>query len=117
MIKYISDFDQLSWLINLEKHAFYEGELIWDKRYELAEWLTANCSSIVYIWNGLVSPVGSPKETDGWGALISPDGKTFFLIFLNSADEAAFVLHYGGSQILRTKHKNGIAAYHSRRGQ
>lgn len=114
MISYISDFDQLSWLIDLEAHKFFECKLGWGKRHEFKDWLEANIEGDLYIWNGNLDPV--PNMETGWGKLIAPDGGTFFLIFLNTDDATKFALQYTSSELLHSIHRSGVAAYHNRRG-
>lgn len=116
-VTYVSDFDQLPWLIDPEQYRVYECNLHWAKRSRMRGWLHEHCQGQVLIWNGLLSP--DPHQIGEWGPLVSPDGTVCFFIFLDSSDESRFVLeHVGGVDSICVKvHKDIIAAYHNRRAK
>lgn len=112
-IVYISDFDQLTWLVDLDQHPFYECDINWQRRPMMREWIEENCEGPVLIWNGLVTP---DYGQSNYGHMVSPHPSLCHIIFLNKEDEAKFGLSMVGAPdgVVREIHRNGTAAYFHR---
>lgn len=116
-IVYISDFDQLTWLIDLYSFKFYECYLpardaLDNPREKMRSWIRNNCKEKVFIWNGLLSPQAA--NIGNWGNLVAPDLLTAFLIFTSSEDESRFALEFINTPTCKKLHKNGWAAFDNR---
>lgn len=112
-IVYMSDFDQLTWMIDLDAYSFYECHLpFMNERQKMRSWLKENCTDQVIIWNGLMNP--GPFQRGNWGSLVSPDLITAFLIFLKKEDEVRFALEFVNTGICVNVHTDGWAAYKNR---
>ena len=104
-ITYVSDFDQLTWIIDMDRYKFYECDVPWQQRSRFRHW----------IWNGLLSP--DPGIQGGWANMVSPDPSICFLIFMIHEDEVKFNLSIVGAadSLCKTVHASGTTAYHSRK--
>jgi hypothetical protein len=114
-LRYISDYDELTWLINVDDFKFYECSIPWVSRKRIRQWVEENCSGQVFVWNGLLQP---DKGAHGdWASLVAPDGKTCFFIFLEQADETRFALEFTDTDLCKVIHSNGTKAYYSRKNK
>lgn len=112
-LRYIGDYDELTWVINVDDFKFYECSIPWVNRMRIRKWIEDNCSGTVLVWNGLLAP---DKANMGyWGHLIAPDGETCFFIFMEQADETRFALEFAQSDLCTSIHPNGTKAYYSRK--
>lgn len=109
-IKYVSEFDQLQWTLDIDNYRFYECLLDHSNRPEFIKWLKENIQHTVYLWNGMLTV---NKGDFNWGSVRAP-GLKFYLIFENSNDENIFALRFLGNVCLR-QHKTGTEAYHKRK--
>lgn len=118
-ITYVSDFDQLTWLIDMDLfgYKFYECDIPWGRRPEVRNWLVNNLNGEVLIWNGCLSP--DPGSTGNWGAMVAPHLSKCFLIFMDSKDEVMFNLRMvgGADSFCIEVHPTGLAAYHSQKSK
>lgn len=111
-IKYISDFDELTWTLDISLYAFYECSFPWETRCNMQKWIQDNCKDIILIWNGLLQP---NFNSHNWGNLVSPDNKKAYFIFLDKEDEVRFCLEFINNPNVQVKvHQNGWFAYHNR---
>ena len=118
-ITYIGDFDQLTWLVDMDlfRHKFYECEIPWEKRPEVRSWILNDLNGEVLIWNGCLTP--DPGANGNWGTMVAPHLSKCFLIFMDDKDEVMFNLKMVGSAsgLCTAVHPNGLAAYHSRKSK
>ena len=114
-LRYISDYDELTWLVNVDDFRFYECSIPWVSRMRIRQWVEENCAGTVFIWNGLLAP--DKGSTGDWGSLISPDGKTCFFIFTEEADETRFAIEFTKTDLCKEVHATGTKAYYSRKNK
>ncbi len=114
-ITYVSDFDQLTWIIDMDRYKFYECDVPWQQRSRFRHWIEDNIEGEILIWNGLLSP--DPGIQGGWANMVSPDPSICFLIFMTYEDEVKFNLSLVGAadSLCKTVHASGTTAYHSRK--
>jgi hypothetical protein len=115
-LRYISDYDELTWLINVDDFRFYECSIPWVNRMRIRKWVDENCSGQVFVWNGLLAP-DKNAAINNWGDLVAPDGKTCFFVFMEEADETRFALEFTKTDLCREVHSNGTKAYYSRKNK
>ena len=114
-LRYISDYDELTWLVNVDDFRFYECSIPWVSRMRIRQWVEENCSGTVFVWNGLLAP--DQGSSSNWGGLVSPDGKTCFFVFLAEADETRFALEFTKTDLCKEVHVTGTHAYYSRKNK
>jgi phosphoribosyl-AMP cyclohydrolase len=114
-LRYISDYDELTWLINVDDFRFYECSIPWVSRKRIRQWVEENCSGQVFVWNGLLAP--DKGAVGDWGSLVSPDGKTCFFVFMEETDETRFALEFTDTDLCKTIHSTGTKAYYSRKNK
>lgn len=114
-LRYISDYDELTWLMDVDAFKFYECNIPWVNRMRIRRWIEDNCSGQVFVWNGLLAP--DKGAVGDWGNLVSPDGKTCFFIFMEQADETRFALEFVKTDLCKHVHGNGTTAYYSRKNK
>lgn len=109
-LRYVSEFDELLWTLDVDSYRFYECKLGSSNRPEFIKWLKDNIQHTIYLWNGMLAV---DKGDFNWGSVRSP-GLKFYLIFEDPRDEEIFALRYLGNVCLR-QHKTGTEAYHKRK--
>lgn len=115
-LRYISDYDELTWLINVDEYRFYECLIPWVSRLRIRQWIGDNCAGQVFVWNGLLAP-DKHSTIGNWGDLVAPDGKSCFFIFMEEADETRFALEFTNTDLCKEIHANGTKAYYSRKNK
>lgn len=112
--RYVYHYDELTWMPEILARPFNELKVPYPIRGSFMDWVKANTTGMIYIWPGMISPF--PNQSN-WGRLISPDEENFFIIFENDSDQTRFSLEFVGSPdaISAVTHKDGTAAYHSRK--
>jgi hypothetical protein len=115
-IRYVSHFDEFTWIPGIIDRKFFELRIEYNDRAKFLQWLVHNCCGSIYVWNGVVTP---SLGDSNWGHKIAPDEETAFLVFEDAQDETRFTLEFVGNPVgLNARiHHNGFSAYHSRKSK
>jgi hypothetical protein len=108
---YVSSWDELTWLVNVNEKGAVRCNVSWRDRTELRQWIEQCCESTVYCWNGTSTPeIGSQN----WHKSIAPIEDRCYLVFENSSNQTLFHLKFQ-SLIEITVFDHLLKAYHDSR--
>lgn len=115
-LRYVYHFDELTWMLGALDLRYYECDIEISKRMDVMDWMRKNLSSEVIVWAGMVTPLFG---ANGWGDMVSPNGRTCLFAFRNPEDETRFSLEFrsGDSGFVKAVHKDGNAAWHKLTGK
>jgi len=116
-LKYVTHFDELTWIEGAMPLRYHECRITFDQRSEMLSWFRENMQGKVLVWPGLLTP---PKIMGSvvYEYFVAPDEVTCYFAFFDPMDETRYSLEFVGrsGSVHRCTHKDACTAYHDRRG-